>query len=213
MNSMSNFSNALVLAPHPDDGEFGCGATLKRLAEQGTKVWYAAFSPCIKSLPEGSADDRLFGELNKAAAHLGIPEDQIMNFDFEVREFPRDRQKLLETLIRLRKDINPELVLMPNSDDVHQDHNTVYQEGLRAFKHSSLIGYELPWNNLQFKSNFHCRVEETHLDAKVDAIYEYESQRFRAYSDRAFIKGVARMRGLQIGSEFAEAFELIRWIV
>ena len=60
-----------------------------------------------------------------------------MNFDFEVREFPRDRQKLLETLVSLRNEIKPELVLMPNSDDVHQDHHTVYQEGLRAFKHSS----------------------------------------------------------------------------
>lgn len=204
---------ALILAPHPDDGEFGCGATLRRLSDSGVAVWYAAFSPCIASLPEGSQPDRLWGELRTACGHLGIAPERIKTHDFAVRYFPRDRQEILETLIDLRREIKPDLVLMPNGNDLHQDHHVLHQEGVRAFKHSRMLGYELPWNNLQFRSDFHVRVTEAQLDAKVEAVQAYESQRFRVYSDRSFLHGLARVRGVQVDAPFAEAFEAIRWII
>jgi LmbE family N-acetylglucosaminyl deacetylase len=208
-----SIQSALVLAPHPDDGEFGCGATLKRLVDQGVSVWYAAFSPCVASLPEGSSPDRLWGELASACRCLGIPEAQILRHDFAVRYFPRDRQDILERLIQIRRQVQPDLVLMPNSDDLHQDHHILHQEGLRAFKHARLLGYELPWNNLHFRSNFHVEVSEAQLDAKFDAVQAYESQRHRVYSDRNFLKGLARVRGVQISKPFAEAFEAIRFMM
>ncbi len=205
--------SALVLAPHPDDGEFGCGATLHRLHREGVEVWYAAFSPCVASLPQGSAPDRLWGELHRALAHLGVPQERILTFDFAVRYFPRDRQDILETLIRLRAQIKPNLVLLPSDSDLHQDHGVLHREGLRAFKHCTLLGYELPWNNLVFRSDTHVCVEAEDLEAKVRAVQEYESQRNRIYSDREFLRGLARVRGVQAGVEYAEAFETTRWIV
>ena len=45
----------LVLAPHTDDGEFGCGGTMARLVEAGSDVRYVAFSIATRSLPEGFA--------------------------------------------------------------------------------------------------------------------------------------------------------------
>ena len=64
----------LVLAPHTDDGEFGCGGTMARLVDQGAEVRYVAFSIATKSLPEGFAPDTLAREVNEATAELGIPE-------------------------------------------------------------------------------------------------------------------------------------------
>jgi len=212
MNLGPDIKTALVLAPHPDDGEFGCGATLRRLRDAGVEVWYAAFSPCLESLPAGSEPDRLWNELTRALGHLGISPENILRHDFAVRYFPRDRQAILETLTQLKAQLRPDLVLMPNSQDLHQDHQVIFQEGLRAFKHSRLLGYELPWNNLVFRSDFHMRVTEDQLDAKVNAVKEYESQRNRIYSDRDFLIGLARVRGVQVGAEYAEAFETIRWI-
>ena len=49
----------LVLAPHTDDGEFGCGGTMARLVEAGAEVRYVAFSIATRSLPEGFAGDTL----------------------------------------------------------------------------------------------------------------------------------------------------------
>ena len=42
------FSNKriLILAPHTDDGELGCGATISKLIETSNDVYYVAFSAC-----------------------------------------------------------------------------------------------------------------------------------------------------------------------
>lgn len=204
--------NVIVLAPHPDDGEFGCGGSIHKLVQEGCTVFYVYFSNCHKSIPKGIDKDILSHELQKATKHLGIKNENIIGLNFPVREFPKYRQEILEELIVLRKKINPELVLLPNSDDVHQDHQVINQEGIRAFKHASILGYELPWNNLVFTSNFHYCLSSENLKAKWNAINEYKSQGFRNYKSEDFTISLARVRGTQIGKEYAEAFELIRWI-
>lgn len=203
----------LLLAPHPDDGEFSCGATIKRWKEEGATIWYAAFSPCNKSLPSKFTENTLYKELPKALAHLNIPEKYIITFNYPVREFPANRQKILDDLIQLRSRIKPDLVLLPNGQDIHQDHKTIYEEGIRAFKHSSILGYELPWNTFNFPTNGHVKVKRKHLEAKVAALKEYKTQQFRPYMDEEFLFGLARTRGLQINAQYAEAFEIIRWII
>lgn len=203
----------LLLAPHPDDGEFGCGGTLKRFAEEGKEIYYAAFSPCVKSLPAGFPPDTLFKELKNAATVLGIAHDRLITYDFEVRDFPAQRQEILEELIKLRKQIQPDLVLMPNSLDMHQDHNTIHKEGLRAFKHTRILGYELPWNNLHFTNNCHVRLERSHINAKMEALKAYKSQAGRNYMDEEYFFGLARTRGIQLNFDYAEAFETIRWFM
>ena len=100
---MAQIKKALVLAPHPDDGEFGCGASIHRLIKEGIEVHYAAFSPCTISVPEGFEIDTLYKELSKATTQLGIDKSNVHTFDFPVRNFPENRQAILDTLIQLRK--------------------------------------------------------------------------------------------------------------
>ena len=205
--------NILILAPHPDDGEFGCGASIKKWSDEGANISYVAFSPCYKSIPKKFDKDVLYTELKNACIHLGINQENIHCLHFPVREFPKYRQEILEELVRIRKSMAKiDLVVLPNTTDVHQDHQVINQEGIRAFKHSSILGYELVWNNLIFTSNYHIKLDEKHVEAKWNAISEYKSQGFRNYKSQSFIEGLARVRGTQVGSEFAEAFELIRWI-
>ena len=71
--SIERFDNVLVLAPHTDDGEFGCGGTMARLIENGVKVTYAAFSTAAKSVPDGFPKDVLKHEVRAATGVLGIP--------------------------------------------------------------------------------------------------------------------------------------------
>ena len=54
-----NYSKILVLAPHTDDGEFGCGGTIARLVDTGASVTYVAFSSAEESVPEGMDKDIL----------------------------------------------------------------------------------------------------------------------------------------------------------
>lgn len=208
-----NIKKVLVLAPHPDDGEFSSGGTLRRFSDLGMEIYYAAFSPCIKSLPAGMPEDALFKELSSAARILGLAQDKLITYNFPVREFPRYRQEILEELILLKKKVQPDLVLLPNSLDIHQDHHTIHKEGLRAFKHTRMLGYELPWNNLHFTNNCHVRLERDHIKAKMEALQCYQSQNFRNYMDEEYFFGLAKTRGIQINAPYAEAFELIRWII
>jgi N-acetylglucosamine malate deacetylase 1 len=200
----------LALAAHPDDIEFSCGATMKRLSELGNEIHYAVFSPCNKSLPDGMEDNVLFQEMVRASQHMGISKEKIYTYDYPVREFYTNRQNILEDLIVLKKKIRPDVVFIPNSNDIHQDHQVMHNEGVRAFKHSVLLGYELPWNNLSSITNFFFKLEKAHLEAKVRAIDEYKSQNSRFYKSADFYYSLAKVRGTQINEEYAECFEWIR---
>ena len=61
---MTSLKTVLVLAPHPDDGEFGCGASVHKLTQAGVEVHYAAFSPCTISVPNDFEQDILYKELH-----------------------------------------------------------------------------------------------------------------------------------------------------
>ena len=207
------WQRALVLAPHTDDGEFGCGGTMARLVESGVKVTYAAFSTAAKSVPENFPKDILKHEVRAATKVLGIPESDLKVYDFEVRMFPTLRQDILEEMIVLQQELDPDCVLMPALIDLHQDHKTIAEEGLRAFKRTTVMAYEIPWNNLNFQQQAYVRLEERHVEKKVQALARYESQGHRNYTREDYIRNVALTRGINIGCEFAEVFEVYRWIL
>jgi LmbE family N-acetylglucosaminyl deacetylase len=210
---IEHFKRVLVLAPHTDDGELGCGGTIARLREAGVQVVYAAFSTARQSLPEGLPDDTLKHEVVEATARLGIPREDLRIFDYEVRKLNYSRQAVLEDMVRIRAGFKPDLVLMPSRHDIHQDHTTVAEEGLRAFKGVTLWGYELLWNNLEFTTNCFVRLEERHLERKAAALAEYRSQAGRPYMSSDFILSLARVRGVQIGCGLAECFEVVRTVL
>lgn len=209
---LNNLKKVLILAPHPDDAEFGLGGTIARMKELGVEVHVAVFSMCEKSTPKGFEVGSIEKEMYKSCEYLGIPKECIHKYDFEVREFPANRQELLESLIVLRNKVQPELVFVPASTDIHQDHNTIHEEGVRAFKYSSIVGYEMPWNNFGFTSFVYIALEKKHIDVKIGALDLYETQKHRSYSNVDFVVSLAKLRGIQIQKEYAESFELIRLI-
>jgi LmbE family N-acetylglucosaminyl deacetylase len=207
------FRRVLVLAPHTDDGELGCGGSIARLIEERAEVYYAAFSTCDTSLPPELPKNTLAVEVKAATSVLGVPAQNVVIYDYEVRKLNYVRQEILEDLVRLKREIAPDLTFFPTAKDIHQDHYTVAMEGLRAFKQSTMLAYELPWNNLSFETDAFFPLEERHVARKVDALAAYKSQTGRAYMNDDFIRGLARTRGIQVGAEYAEAFEVVRWVV
>ena len=203
----------LVLAPHTDDGEFGCGGTISRFIAEGREVFYAAFSTAQESVPPEFPPDILEQEVKAGTAALGIPPANLMVYKYAVRHLPHVRQEILEELVRLKKEIDPGTVFLPSSKDLHQDHQTVYMEGLRAFKMVTVLGYELPWNNLSFDYRHFVVLDRSHVQAKITALQCYHSQQHRPYIQEDFLWGWARSRGGQISVEFAEAFDVLRWVL
>ena len=203
----------LVLAPHTDDGELGCGATISKFIKQGKKVFYVAFSIAEESVPVGFPKNILEKEVKQATKVLNLKPTNLIIKKYKVRNFPKYRQEILEDMVALNKKIKPDLVMMPSSYDIHQDHKTIYEEGLRAFKNTSILGYEFMWNNFSFGSALLSIVSKEDIELKISALDQYKSQSKKLYAKEKLIKGLANFRGLQISTEYAEAFEVIRWIM
>ena len=102
---------------------------------------------------------------------------------------------------------------MPCLQDLHQDHSIIAMEGLRAFKKTSILGYEIPWNNMNFRTQCFITFSEEYLDKKLNALKCYRSQMGRHYASEQFVRSLALTRGIQIGARYAEVFEVIRWIL
>ncbi len=211
--TMLEFERILVLAPHTDDGEFACGGSIAQWASRGVDVHYIAFSDCHQSVPDGWPADVLVGEVKAATRVLGVPEDNLRILDFDVRNFATRRQDILQAMVDLDAELKPDLVLLPSVADLHQDHHTVAVEGMRAFKRRSMLAYEVPWNNIQFRTECFVALEQEHVDQKLQAIKAYESQQHRAYSDPEFLRSQLVFRGTQIGVRYAEAFDVVRWVI
>lgn len=209
---MINAQKILVLAPHTDDGELGAGGSMARWIAEGKELYYAAFCPCAESLPAGLASDTLIRECRAATRILGMDPDKLFIYDFPVRHLPAHRQDLLEKMREMQQSIRPDLVLIPAASDIHQDHQAVHQEALRAFKQTSVAGYELPWNNFQYRNDWFVKLEEAHLGQKQQALQAYASQAHRNYMQPDFIRSLATVRGVQAGHPLAECFEIYRLI-
>ena len=107
----------------------------------------------------------------------------------------------------------PEMVFLPSVNDTHQDHKTIAQEGFRAFKRTTMLGYEIPWNNLDFRTSCFIELSEENLEKKIEALSKYESQKHRTYANKEFLRSLAITRGVQVGKCYAETFEVARWVM
>jgi N-acetylglucosamine malate deacetylase 1 len=205
-----NFKKTLVLAAHPDD-EMGCGGLITKLHEAGCEVHHYYFSDCaISTKARGFDPQQLLDECEKSRDVLGISNHARGRFDFPVRRFPSFRQEILEQLVFLKEKIRPDLVLTTATTDFHQDHKALTEEALRAFKGISILGYELPWNNREFRNSVFVQIERRQLDVKIASVQCYATQKNSIYTHSESIESIARYRGLQAGCLYAECYEAIR---
>lgn len=132
-------NKALILAPHTDDGELGCGAVISNFIRKGIEVHYVAFSICEESVSQRFPKDILAHEVRNATRSLGIPEENMHILGFKVRNFFKSRQDILEELVKFSKEIDPDLIFSPSIHDVHQDHQVIAQESIRCFKYKTIF--------------------------------------------------------------------------
>nr|NIU82669.1 PIG-L family deacetylase [Candidatus Thorarchaeota archaeon] len=145
---------------------------------------------------------------------LGIDPKKVYIERFPVRRFPEYRQKILDNIIDFRDKVRPDMAFIPTTMDIHQDHEVVNQESIRALRsYCSIYGYDFPWNSLsEGKLDLFYQLEERHITKKVKALNCFKSQiaKKTGYLTEEYVRSLAIERGSRIRTRYAEAFEVIR---
>lgn len=208
--------NILILSPHADDAELGCGGSVAKFIENGDNLLWVVFSTAEDSLPDDLPKDTLKTEFSNVIDDIGLYENNCKIFNFKVRHLHEYRQDVLEELVNIRKHFNPQLVIGPSINDHHQDHQIVANEMIRSFKtSSSIISYELPWNHITFNTQLFIKLSEHNISKKYSVLKNYKSQivQNKPYFSKDYIYGLANTRGVQCNAKYAEAFEVVRWML
>ena len=199
-----SFKNILALAPHTDDIELGCGGLLRKY--NNSNIFILAFSEAPETRP-----GNIQQEFKESCEFMGA---QYQFLGLQPRTLRDNQQKILDHLWQLNKEQDFDLVLCPSSYDNHQDHEVVRDEACRIFKHTTILGYETPWNNRRFHTDLFVRLTQQQINDKMFMINLYKSQFGREmFKDKECALNLAKIRGLQIKCQYAEAYEVIRCVL
>ncbi|MBC7875919.1 MAG: PIG-L family deacetylase [Anaerolineales bacterium] len=195
----------LFLGAHPDDIELGCGALLHHIAKK-TDVLCVTLSDNQKNPDLKKVKD----EHIRSMKVLGVPEEKIVFGPFSTRVFPNSRQDILEYFLKFRKDFQPDLIFTHSKQDVHQDHNTMTDESLRAFRGITVLGFDVVRSSHGFFPHFLVEVTEEDVHAKIKALAEYETYRNRYYFNAELTRSIMVRHGALAEMPFAEGFDILR---
>ena len=196
---------ALFIGAHPDDIELGCGALIAHISPY-SEVMCVTLSdnqknPDLPNLPE---------EHFNSMRTLGVPEKNILLGQFETRRFPEFRQEILEYFLKLRRDFNPDLIFVHSKQDVHQDHLTMTDEALRAFRGITVLGFDVVRSSYGFFPHFLVEVDEDDVRKKIEALACYETYRDRYYFNSELTRSIMVRHGALAERPFAEGFDILR---
>ena len=146
---------------------------------------------------------------------LGISGDRLRTYRLPVRRLNEHRQDILEEMVAFDRAVRPDLVLTMNSCDTHQDHEVVHAESVRAFRKTTLLGYETPWNQATGHFDLFVELDEDDVALKKKMLMAYQSQVAlgRPYVSEDFVETTTRFRGYHGKLSRAEVYEVLsmRW--
>ena len=197
--------NILLVSPHADDAEIGCGGTISRLRTPSNRIWSLYFAPCT----EDPINKNHLEQHRKAVHLLGI--DKLIE-----HSFPRDiletyRQPIRDILWKINQEFHPDLVFCPSIHDLHQDHRAVADCCLTIFRNSTILGYESIASCPSFPPNVFINLSKSDVERKIQVIKCYKSQLEGRSSYFRTDTLIAQMKvhGAQIRTDWAEAYEFI----
>ncbi len=192
---------------HPDDIEIGCGALISHIADQ-TDLRVVTLSDNQKNpLLQNVVDEHY-----RSMKILGVPEEKIIVGNFETRRFPQFRQEILAFILEIRNTFNPDMVFLHTKADLHQDHATVTEEGLRAFRGTTVLGYDVIRSSYGFFPHFLVEVNELDVQKKIQALDEYHTYDDKYYFDPDLTRSILVKNGALAERKFAEGFDILRII-
>ena len=195
----------LFLGAHPDDIELGCGALIHHIA-------FISQVRCV-TLSDNQKNPSLknvVDEHYKSMEILGVIRENAVFGQFTTRIFPDARQEILEYFLNLREEFQPDIIFVHSRQDVHQDHNTMTEESLRAFRGITVLGFDVVRSSYGFFPHFLVEVSEEDVNAKIKALSQYETYRDKYYFNSELTRSISIRHGALAEIPFAEGFDILR---
>jgi len=195
----------IFIGAHPDDIELGCGALIANIQSK-TDVHCVTLSdnqknPLLTNLVE---------EHYNSMSILGLKREQVILGQFETRRFPEQRQDILEFMLALRKDLEPDMVFVHTAADLHQDHGTITQEALRAFRGISIFGYDVIRSSHGFFPTFLLEVQSEDVEKKIQSLAAYKTYQDKYYFSPELTRSILIRNGAICERPYAEGFDMMR---
>lgn len=195
------------IGAHPDDIELGCGALIASLQDK-SKITCITLSDNQKN----PTLHHLIPEHKASMQTLGLTESNVVIEQFETRRFPAQRQDILEYMLKVKSKLNPDIVFVHTKADLHQDHNTVTDEALRAFRGVTVLGYDVIRSSNGFFPNLYAEVSEEDVQMKLAALAKYETYSGKNFFDPEVTRSILMRNGVLCECRYAEGFETLRII-
>ena len=218
----------LVLASHPDDETLGCGATIAKLVktrEYEANVIFFTDGVSSRSNKNKKKISARRSHCKKACKLLGFKNIKFNNF----ADNKLDKVPLINLINIVEKELTklkPDLIFTHHEGDLNIDHQLVSRATFTATRNYNkkkykILTYEVLSStdlnygkkNSNFNPNSYFNIEDTIKD-KVLALkcYKDEIKKFPHPRSEKGLLYLARYRGMFANFEFAEAFEIRKYI-
>jgi LmbE family N-acetylglucosaminyl deacetylase len=200
--AMTGVRSLIALGAHPDDIEIAAGGLLLSLAEAnpGLRVHYVL---CTGS-PDRQAEAR-----QAAAAFLPGAELTFALHELPDGRLPAHWNTVKDILHTAAGTLAPELVICPAQNDAHQDHRLLAEQAPTVFRDQVVLHYEIPkWDGDLARRNVYLPLTDEVARRKVELLHaSFPSQKNRDWWDDEVFLGLARLRGMECRSRYAEAYD------
>jgi LmbE family N-acetylglucosaminyl deacetylase len=200
--------SVLAVGAHPDDIEIGAGGTLLGLAASHPDLQ-------VHSVVLTGTQARRLEARHAAESFLAGTDFTLELHDLPEGRFPAiwgDVKEVLEAVARVCR---PDLIFAPTADDAHQDHRTIGEIMPTVFRDGLFLGYEIPkWDGDLGRPSVYVPLTVDTAHRKVELLNKcYPSQAARDWWDDEVFLGLARLRGMECRSRFAEGFRCTKSVI
>jgi LmbE family N-acetylglucosaminyl deacetylase len=214
----------LILSPHADDEILGCGGFISKYSRSDYHIYVLILTNANKGAPEIYSTQKIKqirDEAKIANNFIGTKKLFFENLPaLNLNNYPI--YKISNIINNYIAEINPEIVLIPSINDIHDDHKIIFQAAkvsMRLNKKSNLkkiLSYEVlsetEWNENEksFNPNYFVNLEKSDINKKVKAFLKYKSQvkKFPHPRSKEAIINLSKVRGSQVFMKYAEAFKV-----
>jgi N-acetylglucosamine malate deacetylase 1 len=193
------------IGAHPDDIELGCGAFISNINAK-TEILCVTLSDNQKN----PSLTHLMEEHRRSMSILGVAPDHVKLESFVTRRFPELRQEILEYLYQLNRDYQPDIVITHTRSDIHQDHQQTTEEVLRAFRGTTVLGFDALRSSYGFFPHFLAEVTEVDVERKILALAEYSTYNDKYYFSSEVLRATLIRHGALAERPYAEGFDILR---